>query len=188
MSTTSDEQTTVTPSTKDICRLYFGKKPLDGKSNTWRCQCGNERKCDVITHGYSNLMTHIKSRHPDYLKKFADCTTGLVPGDTSSQGGQRTLDFLIDKKSFNSYKWIDWIVMDEHELNFCEKPRTRENTSLEKMSSKTLKKIMFQLVSAIEKNITKLAEAVPCFALIFDGWSENNTHFVGKFFNFSLFL
>jgi hypothetical protein len=72
--------------------------------------------------------------------------------------------------------------MDEHELNFCEKPRTRENTSLEKMSSKTLKKIMFQLVSAVEKNIMKLAEPVPCFALIFDGWSENNTHFVGKIF------
>lgn len=56
---------------------------------------------------------------------------------------QTTLEYMIDSKSRGSYKWLDWIVMDEHELSFCEKDRTRENTNLPKICSKTLKKYMF---------------------------------------------
>lgn len=68
--------------------------------------------------------------------------------------------------------------MDEHELSFCEKDRTKENTNLPKICSKTLKKYMFMLVDAVEKKITTLALAASPYALIFDGWTEDSTHFV----------
>jgi hypothetical protein len=38
--------------------------------------------------------------------------------------GQTTLDYMFDTRSTNVYKWLKWIIMDEHELAFCEKDLT----------------------------------------------------------------
>jgi hypothetical protein len=69
--------------------------------------------------------------------------------------------------------------MDEMGIGFCEKALTRENSNLQPISAKTLKKYMLLLVDEVEKKITALVEARQCFALIFDGWTEDSTHFIG---------
>jgi hypothetical protein len=176
---------------KSICQLYFGKQPI--KDNIWKCSCGIQRKCNISKSGYNNLLTHVKQQHPDYEEMFRSTQCGIGTREGSESGsvsvvrqisGQTSLDFLIDSKSKTVFKWIEWIVMDEHPLTFCEKELTRSNTNLPKISTKTLKKYLLKLVVVVEKQITSLVDTAPAYALIFDGWSEDSTHFIGLFVAF----
>ena len=71
--------------------------------------------------------------------------------------------------------------MDEHKFLFCEKELTQKNSNLKPISVTTLKKYLFKVVEAVEKKITVKVATAPLFALLFDGWTENSTHFVGLF-------
>ncbi len=182
---------TIPLNAKSVCQLFFGKQPI--KDMIWKCSCGTERKCNVRKSGYNNLMTHIKQQHPDYeeiyrsyqnefpSREHSECGSVSVIGSVSCQ---TTLDCLIDSKSSNIFKWIEWIVMDELPLTFCEKELTRTNSKLQRISVKTLKKYIFKIVAGVEKKITVLAQAAPVFSLIFYGWSEDSTHFIGLFISF----
>ncbi len=124
--------------------------------------------------------------HPDYEEIYAAYSMASpAPGSSVSNQGaaESTHDYKIDTKSRNVYKWLDWIVMDELELGFCEKEFTRENSTLEKISAKTLKKYMFRLVAAVEKKITAMAAAASKYALVFDGWTRDGALFIGKLFD-----
>ena len=69
-----------------------------------------------------------------------------------SAGGdqhQMTLTYMFDTRSTNVFIGLEWIVMGEHELTFCEKKLTRCNSKLEPISVKTLKKYLFKDVDAV---------------------------------------
>jgi hAT family C-terminal dimerisation region len=197
----------VSPDSKKVCEMYFGKKPVVGSESKLKCTCGTVRSQNVKL-GYSNLMSHIKLKHANYLDMFVlteqanedrreaaghdriaelsrstGVTTAGSSGMSSVSGStlQTTLNFMMDTRSNNIFKWLEWIVMDEHELIFCEKPLTRCNAKLEPISVKTLKKYLFKVVEAVEKKITVRASVAVSYALVFDGWSEASRHFIGLF-------
>ena len=181
--------------TKDICRFYFGAKPSIESANIWTCRCKSTRKQDP-KNGHGNLMNHIRLRHPTYLEDYkAAITVGKMytsgistaVGSSSSSSTdpihhqmQIALDVLIDKKSSNVFTWLEWIVMEELPLQFCEDPLTRKNTTLSMISAKTLKKYLFLVVTGVEQKIQTLAKAKKKYALVFDDWSEDGVHFLGK--------
>ena len=191
----SSGRPTVPPDSKKICQLYFGKNPVAGgrELNRWKCSCGKVRKQDIKL-GFTNLMSHIRQKHPNYLEVFhvaqqedghserSSLITAVSPGPSSSVSGQTTLDYMFDTRSTNVFKWLEWIIMDEHKLAFCEKDLTRGNANLETISVKTLKKYLFKLVNAVEKRISARAMALATsYALVFDGWSEASKHFIGMY-------
>ena len=94
---------------------------------------------------------------------------------------QTTLDSFIDSKPLDIDKWIDWIIMDELELSFCAKERTRSITSLTDISSRTFKKYILSLSNAEEAKISEMALSAPTFSIIFDGWFQDSYHFIGIF-------
>ena len=153
--------------------------------NIWKCRCGNERKVDVAKSGYNILLSHIKAKHPDYMQiyqEFVSSSSSASRNRISTAVGtslQTKIDQFMDIKSRGIFKWLDWVIMDELELSFCESDRVREFTTLSKISSKTLKKYMMSLSSAVEDKIATMASASPCYALIFDGWTEDSYHFIG---------
>ena len=186
---------TISHDNKKVCQLYFGKSPVHSETNAWKCTCGTVRKQNVKL-GYTNLISHIKQTHPNYLEMFhlfqeADCarddgkseseTASVITSPGTSLSGQTTLEYMLDSRSTNIFKWLEWIVMGELELIFCEKDLTRSNTKLQPISVKTLKKYMFKLVEAVEKKVSVKVSTAPSYALVFDGWSENSTHFIGLF-------
>lgn len=167
------------PTNKQICEFYFGSKPTDIEKSTWTCACGAKRKCVPELSGYTNLFSHIRDSHKDYL---------AVWGENIAEDGQtlvqKTLSHFIDSKSKNIYNWLQWIILDEHELQFCEKELTKKNSSLDSICKKTLKKYMLLLVSKIEKEITLKINSAPCFSLVIDSWTDSTMHFVGIFASF----
>lgn len=167
----------VPPTSKAICSYYYGKTPHDG-NELWKCRCGKFRKQN-LKKGYQNLISHVKSNHPEYLNIFHE-----EQGNSQLEipvTSQTMLKYLIDEKSTNIFKWLEWIVMDEHELGFCEKKMTIKNTSLAPISTKTLKKCMFNLVRAVEKKISTIVNNAVNFALVFDVCTEKSNHNIGIF-------
>ena len=175
---------------KKLCHLFFGKVPFIYQTDQWKCTCGTLCK-QIIKLGLSNLLSHIKQRHPNYEEVFAIAQQANHVGAISDSvhvvtrtrgvSGQTTLVYLFDSHSTNVFKWLEWIIMDEHEFLFCEKELTQKNSNLKPISVKTLKKYLFKVVEVVEKKISVKVATVPLFALLFDGWTEDSTHFVGLF-------
>ena len=111
---TTNVPMTILSSTKFICNVFFGPKPIDEEHKRWRCTCGAVRKCDVSKNGYANLMTHIKSKHPEYESLIKTYSTESIntPLQITRQP-KFNLKFMVDTKSNDVFKWLDWIVMDE---------------------------------------------------------------------------
>ncbi|RHY62366.1 hypothetical protein DYB34_013738 [Aphanomyces astaci] len=116
-------------------------------------------------------MSHLRDAHPEYQAIY---DAAHAPSTTT------TLDFMIDKKSYNVFRWIEWICMDEIELAFVGKTLTRHNSNLEPISVNTFKKYAGALTRAVETRVAANLDNTP-FAVVFDGWTENTHHFVGLF-------
>ena len=94
----------------------------------WECICGMLCKQNIKL-GFSNLLSHIKQRYLNYEEVFAidqqandvDSISDSTQVVTTGVSGQTTLVYLLDSHSTNVFKWLEWIVMDEHEFLFCEK-------------------------------------------------------------------
>jgi hypothetical protein len=127
---------TVPSDSKKICQLYFGESPVAGdrELNRWKCSSGKVCKQDIKL-GFANLMSHIRQKHLNYVVVFhlaqqedghsetsSLVTAILSPGQSLSVvSGQTTLDYMFDTRSTNVFKWLEWIIMDEHKLAFCER-------------------------------------------------------------------
>jgi hypothetical protein len=133
-------------------------------------------------------MNHISNQHPNYrndmrvLESAEECASETGSNQSGMSNG--SLLHLVDNKSMNIFRWIEWLVMDELPLSFVSKPLTRLNTKLQHISINTIKKYIFRLSEAVERKITTIANSVPHFNLVFDGWSEDSVHFIGLFIVF----
>jgi hypothetical protein len=177
------------PTRKEICVFYFGETPVNAETNQWKCSCGVRRKCNVAKRGHGNLFSHIREKHENHVEAMRLFSEAQAEGreiavNPSAQRAaapanvQRTLDYLLDGRSQNMYKWIEWVVKSELELSFVDDSLNRSNIALSDTDSRTLKKYMFRLMKAVEEKISRLA-AGSKYALVFDGWSENGRHFIG---------
>jgi hypothetical protein len=124
---------TVPQNNKKLCYLFFGKVPFIEQTNQLKCKCGTLCKQNIKL-GFSNLLSHIKQRHPNNEEVFAiaqqanevDSVSDSAQVVTGNGGvsGQTTLACLFDSHSTNVFKWLECIVMDEHEFLLCEKELT----------------------------------------------------------------
>ncbi|KAG3244950.1 hypothetical protein PI124_g10312 [Phytophthora idaei] len=97
--------------------------------------------------GYTNLVEHLtRCRTTTYEDEFR-----------SIQRLEGSLDAFVKGDAFsrNIYHWLDWIVMENRELNMCEKVKTRKYTHLSAVSVKTLQKSIFSLEGVVQASIMK---------------------------------
>ncbi|KAL5478043.1 hypothetical protein EMCRGX_G024918 [Ephydatia muelleri] len=136
----SSSRLTVPPDNKKVCQLYFGKSPVGSEANTWKCTCGTVCKQNIKL-GYTNLMSHSKQKHPNYLEMFhlAQQAHGDSKSETASVitrtgqsdesvSGQTTLEYMLDSRSTNVFKWLEWIVMGQLRLMISLRPVKRNVT------------------------------------------------------------
>lgn len=152
--------------TKEQVEFYFKKS--DDNPEVHVCSCGKERK-QKAGSGYQNLVEHIKRAHPDWEELMSE----------TAKGSKSNLTSLIDTKSSNIYGWIDWVVSQNFPFSFCENAINRKYTKLKPISTETLMKYMDLLVIEVEQHIRR--ELPERFAIVFDGWSEDSTHFIAIF-------
>ena len=98
--------------TKSVVAVYYGEVPIDAENNLWKCNiCGNIRKTDIQTHGYTNLMGHIKAKHNDMLDI---CPPILILSRLLCPQDRRTCNLPLSPRhmTFTSgligLSWMNW--------------------------------------------------------------------------------
>ena len=101
--------------TKSFVHFFYGNT-LHDKSHNWKCRYGKLRK-QIIKQGYRNLIGHISSSHPDHLELYHEAQQLSATSTRFNHvlTGQTTLTYLVDAKSTNIFKWLEWIIIKEHE-------------------------------------------------------------------------
>ncbi len=140
---------------KYVCKLCY---------DNW--EPNSELKVKTLSKGsgYSWVTQHLNLKHSGY--------------DDEKVSEQ---SLLISHDAENTWSWIEWIVEENRELNFCEKPRVLKYTrnNLKPISQKTLKSRMEKIVKIMEKDLEKLLPNK--FAISIDGWSEHGVHYLAIF-------
>ena len=122
--------------------------------------------------GWTNLLNHIKSQHPEYIELCNDNTQSTLPG-------MLTTEKMVTKKGKNNYSSINWICCTLKPFSFVEDKLNRQYTNLEPISVNILKKQMELLTKRVE---FKVKENLPeNFALVIDSGSKSSLHYVGVF-------
>ena len=172
---------------KEIASFFFTKgaeEIVEGNKikSTFRCnsvqivgkECTSRGLFKIVTaNGYSNLRSHLAVCIPNFQAIYD--ARDLVPV------GPDIRQFVkVDKKSFNIFKWIEWVVEDNLPFSFCEKKRTRENSSRDPISRTSLMKYLDSLAWEVQLVLTTILPDK--FGLLFDGWDDgNSTNYFGVF-------
>ncbi|ETK87530.1 hypothetical protein L915_08053 [Phytophthora nicotianae] len=130
--------------------------------------CGRCRKLTPKT-GYSNLVSHVRTAHPDFESSMRDATV-------ASTG---TLLPWVSQKASNRYAWLRWVIMGNLPFSFCESNETRRYTNLNPIFEETLTAIMEAVTKAVEKAIGD--EMSENFGLVLDGWTHGTEHYLAVY-------
>ena len=165
---------------KEIASYFFSKgaDEVDGNKikSVFRCNSANivGKECTssrnifkvITSNGYSNLRTHLTTCIPNWQAIYD-------ARDLAAAGPDVRHFVKVDKKSYNIFKWIEWLVEENLSPSFCECKRTKENSFREPISSASLTKYIDCLsweVELVLKNILPQE-----FGLVFDDWDDGNT-------------
>lgn len=153
---------------KEICDFYFTQESVTGGVGTFVCTCGISKKQKTAS-GYTNLQVHINTHHKNWYEEMQSVHLDM----------NNNLTKFLDRKSLNIFGWMEWVVMENREFNFTEKPLTNKYTKLERISTETFMKYLELLTAEVEKIIIGLLPNN--FGVLFDGWSEGSTHYIALF-------
>lgn len=151
------------------CMEYYFKNTSNGE---WECKNCQKKYKQQMGNGYTNLQNHLKIHDSQWKQTFEDVLKNSGGGTLHSFG-------FINGKTNDLFKWIRWIVDRNLPLHEIEQHSTREVVSMRPFSIKTLKKYMEGITTAVENLIKQ--ELPDKFALVFDGWTRFNTHYLAIF-------
>lgn len=156
------------PKGKRLALLFF--HPSRRQGDEWVCDECNESVKQPGT-GYSNLASHIRCNHSE-----------LVP-ERIEKERKKNMSFFqsltYDAKTLRIHAWLETISMCLLPFSFCEYETIRKHFKHAGICRNTLTKYMHKLVSLVE---SKISDELPdLFAIVFDGWSAGDTHFVAVY-------
>ena len=153
---------------KFLSQVYF--TPKSPGSYVYTCVCGVERT--QKGSGYTNLISHIKSNHPEHVER--------VPNGPNKNN--IIMDMLVPQSVRNLFGWLTWICTSLLPISFCDNTMTRAYSSLAPICTNTFMKYLLRMTAFVER---KIGRCLPeQFALVFDGWSCGSTHYVVVFATF----
>ena len=145
----------------------------DKNSNEWICKCGTRRK--QTGHGYTNLVSHVEKQHPTDLQTLLS-DAGYAENSSASES------LFFNSKTVQMHGWLDLVLNGL--LPFCivDNPVFIRCVKFKPIARNTLSKYMSLLTQRVEQKVSAILPDK--FAVIFDGWTANQTHFVGLFATF----
>ena len=138
-------------SNKEIVEFYFtvyddSQLPLI----KYECRCGIKRS-QKKGNGYTNLISHIRAEHSTYLNEIQEAKKN------EDRRIQSKLP-LVTNNAKNIFGWLDWIVSENREFSFCEKPLVHKYSCLNPITRPTLQKYSTLLTKKVEE---KIVNALP---------------------------
>jgi len=158
-------------SSKDLCTFFYDSVIHNdtSKNGEWVCKkCGKKK---LKSGGWTNLLNHLRSCvGPLFEEQF----------DSSQQHHKSRITsyvLRVSEAEHDVYKWIEWIVMKNLPISMVDDPLTREAVRYKPLGSKSLRKYILSVCNVMKESVKcKLPNK---FAIVFDGWSEGTTHYIG---------
>jgi hypothetical protein len=120
---------------------YFYEKTVEG---IYKCRlCATERT-QQDGRGYSNLISHLCGKHPDYREEYSN----------AFEKKALTAYFNVNTKAKTYYSWIHWVVERNLPLSEVDSQTTRDQSRFEPICSKTMLKYMDLICRKIEDKIS----------------------------------
>ena len=147
---------------------------VDGTEFDWKCKCNIVRK--QSGSGYTNLVSHVRDKHPENLQTLRSDSEQPASTTTSLS---TPLSFLYGKRAEQLFGWIDLVVSGLLPFSVVSNSTYRKHVRYEGINRETLGKYMRNLTFRVE---AKIKEELPSqFAIFIDGWSAGDTHYVACF-------
>lgn len=173
--------------TKMSIKTSFGRRlrdafftPTSDGDRKWECRCGVIRKSGGS--GYTNFVQHIQSRHQNEFATFRENDSTGGSSFTQSITTVDTSTFLWSKKCTNIHGWIELVTVCLQPFSICENVSFRSHVRYDPISLNSLMLYLRRLTVCVEKTISTLLPEK--FALVFDGWSSIDSHYMGMFATF----
>ncbi|DAZ94624.1 TPA: hypothetical protein N0F65_010563 [Lagenidium giganteum] len=120
--------------------------------------------------GYTNLMSHLRSKHEGYR---------LACASRASTDATLQIFGLVSKAYTNRDKWIQWVVQRNHPISEVDNQLTREMSQLDTVCSKMLKADMQHVANLVGLQIQQ--EMKSAIGLMFVGWAHSSRHYVAVY-------
>ncbi|RLN05773.1 hypothetical protein BBJ28_00024862 [Nothophytophthora sp. Chile5] len=147
-------------SNRVICSLLFREDTI-GQFECNSCSCTYRD-----AQGFTNLMNHLRRFHPGYEAE----------GEAALRAENTLRLRIVDARTTDIYRWVEWVVMERLPFSFCERRLARQNSKMSHISETTLNRYIYEHV---EGKITALLPDK--FGLVLDGWTSGGRHYVAIF-------
>ena len=147
---------------------------MDGTEFDWKCKCNTVRK--QSGSGYKNLVSNVREKHPEDLLALRN--EPQHPSSTASSLST-PVSFIYGKRAEQLYGWIDFFVSGLQPFSIVSNAPYRKHTRYEEINREILGKYMRMLTVRDQE---KIGQELPSqFAIVFDGCSAGDTHYVACF-------
>ncbi|KAG6956056.1 hypothetical protein JG688_00011596 [Phytophthora aleatoria] len=152
------------PTSSEFCAFFF----KEGSNFIYTCKICNGGRKQAPSTGYSNLLSHLGTKHPNYLTEMA---TAL----RAENGSIESIGFVPEAVD-HLYSWMRWVVVRNLPLCEVDDPLTRPMSRLRPTMSKAVKLNMHLVAKMIGKVME--VEMEEAFGVLFDGCTHGSTHFL----------
>ena len=114
-----------------LCGICFEDTGIDDRWKCWICTIERRK-----VSGWTNLISHLESKHLQTLTEDVKKLTGDRKGPTNSH----LRNLSQDAKDYHD--WIEWLVMSDLPFTFVESRYTRKNSRVNAISRPTLMQYM----------------------------------------------
>lgn len=153
------------PTRREICAVLFLER-----EDRFHCRLCSASRTKPRNGGYTNLMDHLTRSHE---------TTFMVEYDTlvcQPSNLDVYVRVSVDDHALNVYRWMDWVVMGHHEINFVESRLSRRYSNLQPLGVHSFKRHLEAVEAAV---VVRLREYLSrkSVGLLIDAWTEGGTHY-----------
>ncbi|ETL43301.1 hypothetical protein L916_06159 [Phytophthora nicotianae] len=153
------------PTSRQLCAVLF-----EERDDRYYCRLCPLSRAKPRNGGFTSVIDHLNRNHRGvYLDEYYI----LARRPSALDNYVRV---TVDGAIMNRYHWMDWVIMEHHELSFCEKPRARKYTSLEPISRYLLKQDLDSVEVAVQARVRQRLSGKP-FGFLLDAWTEAGTHY-----------
>ena len=149
-----------------IVNYFFGAEEVGDHPAKKRICMGCNIWYTGNKNGYSNLFSHITSKHVDYKVIMA----GDLPPETSSL-----------KRATDLYQWLYQIIINRLPINATKWSKIDEFTRFHVFNSRTITKYIYLLADYVAKKIKEDLKSVDMVNFVIDGWTSGSHHIIGPF-------
>ena len=163
---------------------FHGRQVID---TFFKQVIGDETKVRTAQSGsgFINFLQHVSHAHSNEYKDFLS-DYNRTGGINTTYAATASQQLFYSKRAQQITSWIDLTVNGLQPSAILQNPVFVRNINYDQRSHNTLVKYIAGLTKRVESKISHLFP--DRFALIFDGWSTNSTHYVCLcFYSFSKF-